>query len=87
MTILQQFIKDNNLSFREGSRNQSCTVLSGFSLFQGLTVKECKEAIPMEDFTAELAQELERVFTYAENHNYGAWYSEDEDRAKKLYKF
>ena len=82
---LKEFIKNNNLSFEEGQRNQSCTILSGFALFQGASIKECKEAIPMEYFTAELAQELERVYQYAERYSYGSWWGTN--AAKKMYKF
>lgn len=84
---IEKFIKDNGLSFVEGCRNTDSVVLSGYCLYLGITDitvilniinNICKTITHFED-------EFERVFKYAENHNYGNWWKTKE--AKKAYKF
>jgi hypothetical protein len=78
--ILKEFIKNNNLKFTEGVRNTNCTILCGYSLYVKATLEECKQAINKEDYTAELAQELERVWKSANNNNYGVWWETKSNR-------
>ena len=72
--ILKKFIVDNNLQFTEGRRNSDCTILSGFALHKECNFDECVDAIDIAVFTTETSIELERVFNYAEDNNYGSWW-------------
>lgn len=83
---IEQFIKDNDLDFSgyESDLNGNCVVLAGYALYIGI-----------EDYNILLSKfnktkisdntELERVFSYAYNNNYGDWWNTEE--AKKKYKF
>lgn len=82
---LKTFIKDNNLSFKEGQRNTNATILCGYALFIGASIQDCKEAIPTELSTGQLNAEIERVYNYANDSNYGKWWKKPE--ATKMYKF
>ena len=82
---LKQFIKDNNLSFKEGKRNTSSTILSGYALHIGASVENCKESVNTEEFTTAVAHELERVYNYAKSNNYNKFWEQPE--AKTMYKF
>lgn len=82
---LKTFIKDNNLSFKEGQRNTNATILCGYALFIGASIQDCKESIPTEMSTGQLNAEIERVYNYADDNNYGKWWEKPE--AAKMYKF
>jgi hypothetical protein len=72
---IQKFIKDNGLDFTgSGSDlNSNFCILSGYALYLGLTLKELKDEMNTE-ILDDAEQELERVFNFAENHDYGAWW-------------
>ena len=82
---IQTFIKENSLDF-EGSGsdlNSNYCSLSGYALYLGLDLDGLKELMTDEQLTE--VDELERVFNFAESHNYGAWWTSDQ--AKTEYKF
>lgn len=85
MSKIKKFIKDNKLDFsKEGSAlNSNCTILAGYALHLGLQLHDVD---PGEDIIPDDAwDEFERVFGYAEDNDYGAyWTSKD---AKERYIF
>jgi hypothetical protein len=85
---LEQFIKNNNLTFAEGSRNTDAVVISGYALHIGVkNVSEIENVIEKSVSTRgwEYAVELQRVFDYAQYNNYGDWWTME--GAKTMYKF
>lgn len=78
---LEKFIKNNKLEFVEGRRNNDITILSGFACYIDATEEELKKAIKIPS----LDEEIERVFDYAKENDYGEWWTED--AAKIEYKF
>jgi hypothetical protein len=73
---ITKFIKKNDLTFEVGERNTNITVLCGYALSQELGMEDIKTAIlETSPHTAtDCFGEVERVFEYAENNNYGAWW-------------
>ncbi len=85
---LEQFIKDNGLTFKKGNRNADSVVLSGYALHLGVSdVSEVKKAIDiaLAGKDPDYSEELSRVFDYAVNNNYGKWW--ETSSAKSSYKF
>jgi len=82
---LQKFIKENGLQFTEGRRNSDLVVLCGYALYIEATSDDCAESIPNEVCDSELMNELDRVYEYAENNNYGKWWKVHANR--NTYKF
>jgi len=87
---LVNFIIENNLNFNgSGSElNGMCVVLAGYSIFKGHTNTEQLKNAVHEVFPKSVGnfeRELERVFDYAFDNNYGDfWETED---AKMMYTF
>ena len=84
---LEEFIKNNNITFEKGRRNTDSVALSGYALSLGMnTVGDLEKLIdvlcPKADW--EYSRELERVFKYASDNNYGNWW--DSQEAKNSYK-
>lgn len=77
---LQKFIKDNNLKFTEGRRNNDLTVLCGYGLYIISNLEELWTSIPTDVVTEELEKELDRVFKYTEANNYGQWWENEANR-------
>jgi hypothetical protein len=86
MNKLRNFINENNLSFDEGSRNSTVTIIIGYSQHLGLTLNdvenELKEEINEDSF---IYDELYRLWDYCKNRNYKNYWSTPE--AKNKYKF
>lgn len=85
---IQEFIKNNNLTFKEGTRNTDSVILSGYSLYLGIkTAKELEKVIDaaLPDADCDYYEELDRVFSYASENNYGKWW--ETETAIKTYKF
>ena len=82
---VEKFIKDNNLDFSgDGSElNSNCVTLSGYMLYIGIEEDEQVDMV-LEDLDISLdgASELERVFDYAKNNDYGLWWEKEENRNK-----
>ena len=83
---IQKFIKANGLDFTgSGSElNGNCVSLAGYALHLDLTYAELVKLMTKIQ-VEHVNYELERVFDYAYDHNYGAWWSTDD--AKDQYKF
>ena len=74
--ILENFIINNNLKFREGSRNTDSTILSGFALHNNindtaLIITIIKQVLPD---ASNFEDEFQRVFSYAKVNDYGKWW-------------
>ena len=89
MEKVKQFIKDNKLSFKEGSRNSDSVVLAGFCCYLDLKlrdvqeIKDCiKEVCPDHD---DFEGEFDRVFDFAYCNDYAKYWNTEE--AKKSYIF
>ena len=88
---LVKFIKDNHLSFNgtAGSDlNSDCTIISGYALHLGVSdTPEIKRAIweAKQSKKSNFIEELDRVFEFADNNDYGYNWSSPE--YKKMYKF
>lgn len=87
--LLIKFIIENGLTFNTtgSSLNSDCCIISGYALYIGVeNMNELQEAI--DESVAEPGMyydELERVFEYANQNDYGAyWLTAD---AKLQYKF
>lgn len=82
---IQKFIKDNSLTFDGfGSDiNSNLCALSGYACYLELDLDELKGYL--KEGQIEDEAELEKVFNFAESHNYGNWWKSDE--AKAEYKF
>jgi len=87
-TKIEEFIKNNKLTFEEGKRNTDSVALSGYALSIGFKKHHDLEKVidvlcPKAHW--EYSKELERVFKYASDNNYGNWW--DTQEAKNSYKF
>jgi hypothetical protein len=86
MSKIRQFINDNNISFTEGSRNTSCTIIIGYALHLGLSQTDLEaELQPEIKEDGFIQDELDRLFLYCLSNNYGKFWSSK--AAKKQYKF
>ncbi len=70
---IENFIQDNNLSFKEGERNNNYTILIGYMLYLGITNED--EAFKIVSNIIPEAEEYEdeflhRIFPYARNNHY-----------------
>lgn len=80
-TKIEDFIKNNKLTFEKGQRNTDSVSLSGYVLSLGVKNTHDLEKIidvlcPKADW--EYGKELERVFKYASDNNYGNWWDSQE---------
>lgn len=86
MEKIQEFIKNNNLSFERGSRNTSCTILTGYSQFLELTEEQLKEELKNEiKNDSFISEEISRIFPYCKAKNYKDFWVKEE--AKLQYTF
>lgn len=88
MEKLEKFIKENNLTFAEGSRNTDAVVISGYALHLGINDVNVIENVIEKTVSTrgwEYDKELRRVFEYAKDNNYGQWWTLE--GAKTMYKF
>lgn len=87
--LLEQFIKNNNLTFEEGKRNTDSVILSGYALYIGesdvVVLMDAIDNAASETANIDYHEELERVFDYADANDYGAWWKKP--GAKTMYKF
>jgi len=83
---IEQFIKDNHLSFGIGRRNSTITILIGYSLFLGIE-KEFLKTYLEEQIKADkfIQEEIDRLWSFCVSSHYEKfWLTKD---AKKIYKF
>lgn len=86
MSKIQEFIKNNNLTFEEGCRNSHVTIIIGYAQHLGLTEEQLDEELQKQyDEDSFIAEEVTRLFAYCENRNYKNYWSTP--AAKKAYKF
>ena len=88
MNKIEQFIKDNNLDFSgEGSSlNSNCVIIAGYACHLDIGYYPDLERIfTNTELSSEAKIELERVFDYAWENDYGDFWETDE--AKGMYKF
>lgn len=89
MKEIKTFLKENNINFKGSgsSLNSDCVVLSGFALHSD--IDDVTELYPfveeLPDYNTDYQTELNRVFDYAKDNNYGAYWSCAE--AEASYKF
>lgn len=82
-----KFIKDNKLDFEStgSGLNSNCTILSGYALHLDLSFEDLCDELAETPLSRNATEELERVFDYAKDHDYGEyWTSKD---AKERYVF
>lgn len=81
------FIQENNITFKEGTRNTDATVLSGYALYIG--IKDVNVLIKIIDNvlndTDDYKTELINVFKFSKKNNYDKWWKTEQ--AKREYKF
>ena len=82
-----KFIKNNNLTFEEGSRNTDSVLLSGYCLYLKLDLEDIDDICDIIRYTCEFndifSDEFERVFKYAKLNHYHKWWEIEENR--KMY--
>ena len=80
---LEQFIKNNNLTFKVGRRNNDITIVCGYALHNNCSEEDIIKAINSNDSI--IKEEVKRVYDYAKKHDYGNFWETEE--AQNLYKF
>lgn len=84
--MIRKFIKENHLSFGEGRRNSTVTVLVGFSQHLGLSESELLEELSDEiGDDSFIGDEVLRLYNYCKARNYKKFWKTA--KAKKQYKF
>jgi len=73
---IKKFISDNRLDFTgSGSElNSDCCIISGYACYLEMNFDELKDAIGISNIGD--VDELERVFDYANENNYGDWWKD-----------
>jgi len=83
---MKKFIKDNHLSFGEGMRNSTVTVLIGYSQHLGLSQNdlevELSDEIEADSF---IQEEINRLWIYCKRNDYKKFWKTAQ--AKKQYTF
>ena len=90
---IERFITDNNLTFDEGPSclNSDCCTISGFALHvdegEGYILAEdiievAESVIEGLEDDSTFKSELERVFDYAYENDYGNWWTSEEAKTK-----
>lgn len=84
MSLINKFIKDNNLTFSNGNRNTPLLPLVGFSLYKGITLKELTDCLD-EIADKETIKESERLYNYGKNRNYGEFFKKETTKQTYVY--
>ena len=86
---LKTFIKENNLEFNSGSGGDvNILALCGYACYIQASLADIEKAViekEIYDDIFSLCRELERVFNYADTHNYSRFWNTE--KAKKQYTF
>lgn len=76
---MRKFIIDNDISFKEGNRNLSVTILIGYAQFLGLSksnlIEELHDEISNDPF---ISKEIERLWDYLKAKNYKSFWLKSE---------
>ena len=84
--MIKKFIEENDLSFEEGNRNSTITILIGFAQFKEISKEGLEE--DLEDEIEEdsfIQDEISRLWNYCKAKNYKKFWTTKE--AQKQYKF
>lgn len=83
---MREFIKNNNISFKEGNRNSSVVVLIGYAQHLGMEQEELEKQLAKEIKKDKfIGEEIQRLWLYCENNNYKMFWKKA--AAKKKYTF
>lgn len=83
---IKEFIKNNNLSLEEGSRNSSIVVIIGYAQHLGLTRNDLENELMAEiNEDSFIGEEIARLFDYCKTKKYKTYWLSPE--AKSKYKF
>ena len=96
---VKKFIEDNKLTFEVGSRNSEATILCGFinylnevendsedmEYFSIHNLLDLLNKISNIEVTTELEEEIEKVFKYAENNDYGKWWTKRKAHSQYIF--
>lgn len=78
---LKKFIKDNNLTFKEGSRNQDSTIVAGYALHLQMNMTEAMQCIEeVCPNSSNYREEFIPVFEFANKKGYGSWWAYEDNR-------
>jgi len=78
MQQIKNFIVNNKLSFKEGTRNSDSVILAGYALYLNpdIDINDLiKVVTDTLDDTDDFKSELYNVFNFAKKHSYGSWWS------------
>lgn len=82
MKQLTKFVKDNKLTFNSGSGGDvNILALCGYATHINASLEDCIKVANNKDCN----DEIERIYNYADTHNYKAFWEKPE--AKTQYKF
>jgi len=77
MSELRNFIKEKNLSFKEGNRNTTVVTIIGYSQYLKLTKSDLKSElsneIKLDNF---IDEEIDRLWDYCKDNNYKNYWEE-----------
>lgn len=86
MSNIKQFIKENNLSFEEGSRNTTVTILIGYAQHLGLEQDALESELSSQiEASGFIQDEVDRLWAYCAAKNYKHYWTTP--IAQKQYKF
>lgn len=84
--MIDKFITENNITFKDGERNHNTVVCIGFAQHLGLSKDKLKEELAKQIVKDRFIEtEIDRLYRYCEDRKYKDFWSKPE--AKKLYKF
>jgi len=82
MSKIRKFIKENGLSFEEGSRNYTIITLMGYAQHLGLDKDELEEELADEiDSDPVIQDEIDTRWGYCESNNYKKYWTSDVAKA------
>ena len=79
---IENFIKNNELVFKDGHRNVSLVIICGYSLYKNIPLNDLINFFKNDERTL---KELKRVYDYAKDNNYDKFWKTE--KAKKQYIF
>ena len=83
---IREFIDENSLDFKEGSRNTDVTTVIGYSQFLGISRNDLENELIAEiNEDSFIGEEIARLWNYCSTNNYSAFWGTKQ--AKKQYIF
>lgn len=84
--MIQEFIKNNSLSLKPGSRNSTITTLIGYAQHSELSKSDLEKELETEiNNDSFIQEEVDRLWDYCKVNNYKSFWVTP--RAKARYKF